>query len=168
MTSGQNPTWYDVLDVPRDATSEQVKTAAAGRFAVQALEDAQVADARDGAPAAAERAATAMLAYDYPRLPQDRRRAEPFLTDAFAKKYLTNFELLEKQQDGTPGAAVQTKTVVTASVLGSGVMNAEKDVARLLVYVNQVSRRPGRDPQIFQNRVAMTTKKMEVVGSSAT
>ena len=31
----------------------------------------------------------------------------------------------------------------------------------MLVFVNQVSKRPGADPQIFQNRVAM---KMEKVG----
>ena len=54
---------------------------------------------------------------------------------------------------------MQTKTVVTASVLGSGVMDASAGRVRVLVYVNQVSSRPGRDPQIFQNRVAMTMEK---------
>ena len=63
------------------------------------------------------------------------------------------------QKDGSPGAAVQTKTSVTADVVGSGVMDADPDTARVLVFVNQVSKRPGRDPQIFQNRVAMTMKK---------
>ena len=29
----------------------------------------------------------------------------------------------------------------------------------MLVFVNQVSKRPGGDPQIFQNRVAMTMEK---------
>jgi Mce-associated membrane protein len=38
-------------------------------------------------------------------------------------------------------------------------MDAEDGVARVLVYVNQVSTRPGKDPQIFQNRVAMTMEK---------
>ena len=49
---------------------------------------------------------------------------------------------------------------MTASVLGSGVMDADPDTARVLVFVNQVSKRPGRDPQIFQNRVAMTMKQV--------
>ena len=66
-----------------------------------------------------------MLSYDYRTLPADRERAGGYLTDRFKKKYLKNFALLEKQKDGTPGAAVQTKTVVTSSVLGSGVMDAE-------------------------------------------
>ena len=131
----------------------------AGWFGLEVRRDARVADARDEAPAAAETAAKAMLAYDYRHLEADRKRASRYLTPGFEKKYLANFKLLEKQKDGTPGAAVQTKTVVTANVLGSGVMDAEPGVARVLVYVNQVSKRPGRDPQIFQNRVAMTMQK---------
>lgn len=131
----------------------------AGYFGLKVRSDARVATARDEAPAAAERAAKALLSYDYRQLPADRKRASTFLTDSFKAKYLKNFTLLEKQKDGTPGAAVQTKTVVTSSVLGSGVMDAESGVARVLVYVNQVSKKPGVDPQIFQNRVAMTMKK---------
>ena len=129
-------------------------------FGLKLRTEGQVADARDEAPAAAERAAKAVLAYNYKTLPADRRRASAYLTDGFRKKYLKNFSLLEKQKDGTPGAAVQTKTVVTSAVLGSGVMDAQADRVRVLVYVNQVSTRPGRDPQIFQNRAAMTMEKV--------
>jgi Mce-associated membrane protein len=131
----------------------------AGYFGLKVREDARVSDARDGAPASAERAAKAMLSYDYRQLPTDRKRASTFLTDDFRKDYLANFTLLEKQKDGTPGAAVQTKTVVTSDVLGSGVMDADEDKVRVLVYVNQTSKKPGADPQIFQNRVAMTMEK---------
>jgi Mce-associated membrane protein len=129
---------------------------------VKVHQEGNIIDARDEAPAAAERAAKAVLSYDYRTLPADRKRASAYLTSDFRKKYLENFTLLEKQKDGTPGAAVQTKTVVTSSVLGSGVMDDDDGVVRVLVYVNQTSTRPGRDPQIFQNRVAMT---MEHVGN---
>ena len=132
------------------------------RFGLAVREEGRVADARDEAPAAAERAAKAMLSYNYKQLPADRERAAAYLTPSFKKKYLANFTLLEKQKDGTPGAAVQTKTVVTATVLGSGVVDAEDGAARVLVYVNQVSQKPGVDPQIFQNRVSM---KMEQQGN---
>ena len=132
------------------------------RYGLAVREEGRVADARDEAPAAAERAAKAMLSYNYKQLPADRARAAAYLTDSFKKKYLANFTLLEKQKDGTPGAAVQTKTVVTATVLGSGVVDAEAGAARVLVYVNQVSQKPGVDPQIFQNRVSM---KMEQQGN---
>jgi Mce-associated membrane protein len=129
---------------------------------VKVHQEGNIIDARDEAPAVAERAAKAVLSYDYRTLPADRKRASAYLTSDFRKKYLENFTLLEKQKDGTPGAAVQTKTVVTSSVLGSGVMDDDDGVVRVLVYVNQTSTRPGRDPQIFQNRVAMT---MEHVGN---
>ena len=132
----------------------------AGRFVLQYRDQAAVADARDQAPVAAETAAKAMLSYDYRHLPSDRQRAEAFMTPSYKKKYDQTFSLLEKQKDGTPGAAVQTKTVVTATVLGSGVVDAEDNAARVLVYVNQVSTKPGVDPQIFQNRVAMTMRKI--------
>jgi Mce-associated membrane protein len=132
---------------------------AAAFLGLKVRTDARVAAARDEAPAAAERAAKAVLSYDYRTLPADRKRASAYLTPAFRTEYLKNFTLLEKQKDGTPGAAIQTKTAVTSSVLGSGVMDAEDGVARVLVYVNQVSTRPGKDPQIFQNRVAMTMEK---------
>jgi len=133
----------------------------AGFFALQVREDAQTAAARDDAPGAAESAAKAILSYDYRRLPTDRKRAKEFLTPEYQKDYDKTFKLLEKQKDGSPGAAVQTKTTVTADVLGSGVMDADPDTARVLVFVNQVSKRPGRDPQMFQNRVAMTMKQVE-------
>jgi Mce-associated membrane protein len=126
---------------------------------LQARQDDRVAEARRAAPVAAERAAEAILSYDYRRLPQDRKRAEGFLTDSYAKDYLETFRLLEEQKDGSPGVAVQSKTVVEAQVLRSGVVDAEKDKVRVLVYVNQNSQKQGADPQIFQNRVAMTMEK---------
>ncbi len=133
--------------------------AAAITFGLKVRNDAAVADARKEAPAAAEAAAKAVLAYDYRHLAADRERVSGFLTDSFRKDYLKNFSLLEKQKDGSPGAAVQTKAVVTTSVPGSGVMDAEADVVRVLVFVNQTSTKPGKQPQVFQNRVAMTMKK---------
>ena len=60
---------------------------AAGFFALQVREDARIADARDEAPAAAERAAKAILSYDYRRLPTDRKRAKEFLTPKYQKEY---------------------------------------------------------------------------------
>ncbi len=133
----------------------------AGFFAMQVREDSQIASARDHAPGAAESAAKAILSYDYRRLPTDRKRAKEFLTPKYQKEYDKTFKKLEVQKDGSPGAAVQTKTSVTADVVGSGVLDADPDTARVLVFVNQISKRPGRDPQMFQNRVAMTMKQVK-------
>lgn len=117
-------------------------------------------DAAVQAPVAAEQAAEAMLSYDYRELPADRARVEPLLTGDFKASYLENFALLEEQEDGSPGAAVQSKAVVKATVVGSGLVGVDEDegdlVARVLVFVNQTSEKEGQDPQIFQNRVAMT------------
>ncbi len=128
------------------------------------VQDAAVAqDARAQAPAAAERAAAAMLSYDYRTLPADRQRASRYLTGGFKKQYLDNFTLLERQADGTAGAAVQSKAVVKASVEGSGVVDVSSSgkTARVLVFVNQVSEKQGADPQIFQNRVQMTMQDVD-------
>ena len=56
---------------------------------------------------------------------------------------------------------MQTKAVVTADVQGSGVVDVNDDgtEARVLVFVNLISRKGAGDPQIFQNRVAMTMAK---------
>ena len=126
---------------------------------LQVRDDARVAEARDEAPSAAERAAKAVFEYDYRNLPADRERALPYLTGPYKKEYLKTIALLEKQKDGAPGLAVQTKTVLTATVLGSGVVDADEDSARVLVYVNLVSNKAGKEPQIFQNRVAMRMDK---------
>ncbi|ROR89591.1 J domain-containing protein [Nocardioides aurantiacus] len=128
------------------------------------VQDAAVAqDARSEAPAAAERAAAAMLSYDYRTLPEDRQRASRYLTGGFKKQYLDNFTLLEKQADGTDGAAVQSKAVVEASVESSGVVDVSSSgrTVRVLVFVNQVSEKEGADPQIFQNRVQMTMQDVD-------
>ena len=54
---------------------------------------------------------------------------------------------------------MQTKTVVKATALASGIVDADADTVRVLLYVNQVSEKAGADPQIFQNRVSMTMTK---------
>ncbi|SDS58537.1 Mce-associated membrane protein [Nocardioides scoriae] len=138
-----------------------------GAFGVAAWAGTEIAqqqrvdDARVEAPAAAEAAAKALLSYDYRTLPADRQRASRYLTGGFEREYLKNFQLLEKQEDGTAGAAVQTKAVVKATVTGTGVIDADSDRARVLVFVNQVSEKQGQDPQIFQNRVAMSMRDVD-------
>ena len=59
----------------------------------------------------------------------------------------------------TPGPAIETKTVVKSDVPATSVVDAEDNVVRVLAYVNLTSTRPGRDPQIFQNRVTMKMVK---------
>jgi Mce-associated membrane protein len=127
----------------------------------KAEQQAAAGTARDEAPAAAERAVKALFSYDYRDLDADRRRAQDYLTGSIEKTYLKNFDALKQQKDGSPGLAVQSKAVVTTDVQGSGMVDVNDDgtVARVLVFVNLVSRKAGGQPQIFQNRVAMTMVK---------
>ena len=78
---------------------------------LQVRTEAAVADAREQAPAAAERAAKALFSYDYRDLPADRTRAEAYLTDSFAKKYLKNFDAAREAEgrDARTGGADQDR-----------------------------------------------------------
>lgn len=118
-------------------------------------EDAATADARQEATAAAERALPQVLSYDYRSLPKAQSQADRYLTPSFRTEVDRNFALLQKNPDGSPGAAVQTKTVVNATVLGTAAMEATPDRVRVLAYVDQ--RRTGdQGTGIFQNRVAVS------------
>jgi Mce-associated membrane protein len=115
------------------------------------------ADARDEASSVAERALTAVLSYDYRHMEADRDRAARFLTPAYRKQYLKNFnDLLNTGPDGTPGPAVKTQAVVKADVLDTGIVDAESDRVRVIVFVNQSSTKGTAEPTIFQDRVVAT------------
>ena len=122
------------------------------------LEDrAAVQDAGPDATAAAERAMTSVLSYDYRHMEADRDRAAQFLTPAYRKQYLKNFnDLLTKGPDGSPGPAVKTQAVVKADVLDTGVVDAARDRVRVIVFVNQSSTKGAAAPTIFQDRVVAT------------
>jgi Mce-associated membrane protein len=116
-------------------------------------------DAGPDASAAAERALTAVLSYDYRHMDADRDRAARFLTPAYRKQYLKNFDdLLTKGPDGAPGPAVKTQAVVKADVLDTGIVDADPDRVRVIVFVNQSSVKGTGQPTIFQDRVVATMR----------
>jgi len=126
-------------------------------LAVRVHHRVQVYDAGPDASAAAERALTAVLSYDYRHMEADRDRAAQFLTPSYRKQYLKNFnDLLTKGPDGSPGPAVKTQAVVTANVLDTGVVDAESDRVRVIVFVNQSSAKGTAQPTVFQDRVVAT------------
>jgi Mce-associated membrane protein len=116
-------------------------------------------DAGPDASAAAGRALTAVLSYDYRHMDADRDRAAQFLTPAYRKQYLKNFnDLLTKGPDGSPGPAVKTQAVVKADVLDTGIVDADPDRVRVIVFVNQSSVKGTGQPTIFQDRVVATMR----------
>jgi Mce-associated membrane protein len=117
----------------------------------------QAFDAGPEASSAAERALKPVLSYDYRHMEADRDRAAQYLTPAYRKDYLKNFnDLLITGPDGGPGPAVKTKAVVTADVLDTGIVDAAPGRVRVIAFVNQSSVKGDGSPTILQNRLVVT------------
>jgi Mce-associated membrane protein len=125
-------------------------------LAVRTEHRVQDFDAGPEASATAERALAAVLSYDYRHMDTDRDRSVTFLTPTYKKEFVKTFALLTEGPDGAPGGAVKTKAVVTADVLGTAVVDAERDRVRVIAFVNQSSVKGSAAPAIFQNRVVVT------------
>ena len=110
---------------------------------------AAVDDARDAAPAAAERAAATILAYDYRTLDEDQKAAERLMTADYREQYAATFELVREHAPGLRAA-------VEATVKSAGVTHAEERRVDVLLFVDQVTRsRANEEPQVALNRVGM-------------
>ena len=99
----------------------------------EVAEQSDIDSARRTAPAAAERAAEAILAYDYKSIEADRDAAAQFMTESYRKQYLDTFDGLVTK------AAVERKAQVEASVRATGVTAAGPDRVEVLLFVNQTS-----------------------------
>ncbi len=99
----------------------------------EVAEQSEIDSARRTAPAAAEQAAEAILAYDYKSIEADRDAAAQFMTETYRKQYLDTFDGLVTK------AAVERKAQVEASVRASGVTAAGTDRVEVLLFVNQTS-----------------------------
>lgn len=142
--------WVSMVALPVLAT---VAVLVAGYLTLEKRHDDAVDEAGSSAVAAAQRSLPILLSYDYRHLASDRSAATRVLTPSYAKVFGKTFDLLEKGKDGTAGSAVQTKTVVKATVVGSAVMDAEPDRVNVLAFVNQSSTHGSAQPTLFQNRV---------------
>lgn len=120
-----------------------------GNSGVQDLQEADEAVvAAESAPSVAERAAEAILAYDYRSLDADQDAATKFMTGDFAEEYSTTFER-------TVASAARTyRAQVTAQVRGSSVVRAGADEVKVLLFVDQTTKSTAhRRPQVALNRV---------------
>jgi Mce-associated membrane protein len=116
-----------------------------------------VDQARRTAPAAAERAAEAILSYDYKTLEADRDAAAQLMTPQYRKEYLPTFEALVAK------LAPEQKAHVEASVRASGVTAAGADRVEVLLFVNQTTRSTahGGEPQVALNRVTFSMVRQD-------
>jgi Mce-associated membrane protein len=106
------------------------------------------ASAGRAAQSSAERAAEAVLAYDFRSLEEDRDAATRFMTKEYAADYVGTFDTAVVE------VATEAKAQVTVEVQGSAVMTAGVDRARILLFVDQATvSRDSAEPRLALNRV---------------
>lgn len=117
-------------------------------------EQSEVESAERAAPAAAERAAAAILSYSHKSLETDRDTAARFMTEDYRKEYLDTFGLVLEN-------APEVKAVVEAEVKASGVVHADDDRVNVLLFVNQTTTSTANqgEPQLALNRVMLTMEE---------
>ncbi|QIK67579.1 hypothetical protein G7072_15565 [Nocardioides sp. HDW12B] len=110
----------------------------------------QEAAAGRAAQASAERAAGAVLAYDFRTLEEDRDAATRFMTEEYAKDYVGTFDT------AVVDAATESKAQVSVEVQGSAVLSASVDKVRVLLFLDQTTlTADAAQPKLALNRVEM-------------
>jgi Mce-associated membrane protein len=111
------------------------------------------ASAARTAQASAERAADAVLAYDYRSLDSDRDAATRFMTEEYAEQYVATFDTAVAE------AAEDTQAQVAVEVQASAVISADTDEAKILLFVDQTTLRSDSD----QPRQALNRAEFQMV-----
>jgi len=116
--------------------------------------DLTPSDARD-AQVAAEKAAVAILAYDYRDLEGSRDAALPYLTDDYREKYEQLFEVLQEN-------APNTKTIVRAELVASAVGLVGEDRIQVLVFVNRPTLNADlTEPEVYKDQATLTMVEVD-------
>jgi Mce-associated membrane protein len=118
---------FDVVVATRLHTS-------AGRSEAEA---AATTSAFNGAPAQAEKAAEALLSYDYTTLQADADAAKAYLTPSYAETFQKTVD------DFLARPAEQSRREVSAMVKASGVVSATPTRVEVLLFVDQTSTTTG-------------------------
>ena len=104
---------------------------------------------------AAESAVTAVLSYDYRRLPSGVADTKPLLTGDAEKQYLDVQKPLARSAPGL-------KAVVSAEVKSLALVQSDDDSARVLLFVDQLSQSKKLSrPQLDQSRVVVTLARKD-------
>jgi len=98
---------------------------------------------------AAEAAVAPVLSYDYQDMDASKTAALPYLTKAYGEEF-------ERNLDGyLRDAAAQTKTVVDAEFVASGVVRTGHDLVDVLVFVNRPTTKNGEDTIVYKDYVTL-------------
>lgn len=108
------------------------------------------------AQAVAEDAMKAALSYDYRHIEVDRQKAGSYVAPSFRKEFLATYDLLTEGPNGTPGGAIKLKAVQTVDLKSSGVVDADAERARILVFLNTETTKTDAQPQVRAWRIRVT------------
>jgi Mce-associated membrane protein len=129
-----------------------IALAGAGYLYSQPSDD-DIAGATSQAQAAAERAATTILAYDYRHLDADQKAAGQLMTTSYQKKYDALFSQIAAN-------APDLQAVVTTQVIASGIVRSGHDRVQVLVFVNRPTQRKDQaEPVVYRDQVVMTMER---------
>ncbi len=124
-------------------------------YLVNQPSDDSIADATEEGQAAAERAVTTILAYDYRHLEEDQRAADDLMTASYQKKYDALFTQIAAN-------APSLKAVVTVDLVASGIVRTGEDRVQVLVFVNRPTLRADKtDPTVYRDQVVLTMVKTD-------
>jgi len=167
------PTWYDLLDVPCDASTEEVRAAWKGHIAdlepgdrrfdsltraAKVLLDPVSRAAYDATLAAPWDADALLLDEDAPApvtKPAEAATAE--MTGRYRTEYDKLFVVIEEN-------APQTETKVGAEVVASGIVRAADDRVQVLVFVDRpTTNKLSAEPTVYKDQVTLSMQLVDDV-----
>jgi Mce-associated membrane protein len=117
--------------------------------------DVAVEESTRAAQSAAERAIGPILSYNALHLDEDQRAAQAYLTSDYRKEYDKVFAVIKQN-------APDTKTVVKADVIASGIVRPGADLVDVLLFVNRpTTNRQTTEPQVYKDQVTVTMKRVD-------
>ena len=126
-------------------------------LAVTSPSDASIAASTRDAQSTAERAIVPILSYDGSQqgdLDADQLAAEAYMTADYKKEYAKLFQVIK---DNAP----ETKTVVTAEVIASGIVRSGDDRVSVLVFVNRpTTNKLDLEPVVYKDQVTVTLQRV--------
>lgn len=116
--------------------------------------DETVESSTRAAQAAAETAIVPILSYDALHLDEAQAAAQTYMTTDYQKKYDQLFAVI---RDNAPN----TKTVVTAQVIDSGIVRSGEDRVDVLLFVDRpTTNKLEKTPVIYKDQVTVTMQKV--------
>lgn len=108
------------------------------------------------AEAAAQRGIVPVLSYDYRHLDKDSAAAQQYLTSSyFNDDYSKLFALIKQNAPGT-------QTVVTTSVVASGIVRSGTDRVQVLLFLDRpTTNKLTKTPVIYKDQVTVTMAKVD-------